>query len=236
MSLLSVEALSVAYGSIQAVRDISFEVNDEQIVTLIGANGAGKSTILNTINGLVRAQSGTIRFNGQDVTRWPSARIVGAGIVQVPEGREILGRLTVMENLQLGAIRRTDSARIKQDIEGMFKRFPDLERFKSDRANVLSGGQQQMLAIARALVARPRLMLMDEPSLGLAPQLVSQVFEIVRSIHAEGTTILLVEQNALKALRIADYACVVETGQIILRGTGAELLNDEQVKRAYLGR
>ncbi len=236
MSLLSVEALSVAYGSIQAVRDISFEVNADQIVTLIGANGAGKSTILNTINGLVRAQSGTIRFNGQDITRWPSARIVGAGIVQVPEGREILGRLTVMENLQLGAIRRTDSARIKQDIEGMFKRFPDLERFKSDRANVLSGGQQQMLAIARALVARPRLMLMDEPSLGLAPQLVSQVFEIVRSIHAEGTTILLVEQNALKALRIADYACVVETGRIILRGTGAELLNDEQVKRAYLGR
>ncbi len=236
MSLLSVEALSVAYGSIQAVRDISFEVNADQIVTLIGANGAGKSTILNTINGLVRAQSGTIRFNGQDITRWPSARIVGAGIVQVPEGREILGRLTVMENLQLGAIRRTDSARIKQDIEGMFKRFPDLERFKSDRANVLSGGQQQMLAIARALVARPRLLLMDEPSLGLAPQLVSQVFEIVRSIHAEGTTILLVEQNALKALRIADYACVVETGRIILRGTGAELLNDEQVKRAYLGR
>jgi branched-chain amino acid transport system ATP-binding protein len=236
MSLLSVQALSVAYGSIQAVRDISFEVNADQIVTLIGANGAGKSTILNTINGLVRAQSGTIRFNGQDITRWPSARIVGAGIVQVPEGREILGRLTVMENLQLGAIRRTDSARIKQDIEGMFKRFPDLERFKSDRANVLSGGQQQMLAIARALVARPRLMLMDEPSLGLAPQLVSQVFEIVRSIHAEGTTILLVEQNALKALRIANYACVVETGQIILRGTGAELLNDEQVKRAYLGR
>lgn len=236
MTLLSVENLSVAYGSIEAVRNVSFEVEVGQIVTLIGANGAGKSTILNTINGLVRSQSGTIRFNGQDITRWPSARIVGAGIVQVPEGREILGRLTVLENLQLGAIRRSDTAGIKQDIEAMFKRFPDLDRFKAQHANILSGGQQQMLAIARALVARPRLILMDEPSLGLAPQLVSQVFEIIRSIHAEGTTILLVEQNALKALHVADYAYVVETGQISLRGTGADLLDDDQVKRAYLGR
>jgi branched-chain amino acid transport system ATP-binding protein len=218
------------------VRGISFSVNEGEIVTLIGANGAGKSTILNTINGLVRTQSGRVTFAGQDITQWSSARIVSAGIVQVPEGREILGRLTVLENLQLGAIRRRDMQQVQHDIDAMFQRFPDLERFKALRASALSGGQQQMLAIARALVARPRLLLMDEPSLGLAPQLVNQVFEIIRTIHAEGTTILLVEQNAYKALRAADRAYVVETGQIILSGSGAELLDNEQVKRAYLGR
>ncbi len=234
--LLSVENLSVSYSSIQAVQDVSFQVESGQIVALIGANGAGKSTILNTISGLVRSQAGAILFDGQDISRWSSARIVGAGVIQVPEGREILGRLTVLENLQLGTLRRRDSAQIKRDIDSMCQRFPDLGRYRTERANILSGGQQQMLAIARALLAKPRLLLMDEPSLGLAPQLVTQVFEIIRSIHDEGTTLLLVEQNALKALRTADRAYVIETGQVILHGTGPDLLNNEQVKTAYLGR
>lgn len=234
--LLAVDNLAVAYGSIQAVRGIGFTVNTGEVVTLIGANGAGKSTILNTISGLVRAASGNIRYDGQDITRWSSSRIVRQGIVQVPEGREILGRLTTLENLQLGTLNRYDRHQIQQDIDRTFQRFPDLERFKNLRASALSGGQQQMLAIARALLARPRLLLLDEPSLGLAPQLVNQVFQIIRSIHEEGTTILLVEQNALKALRIADRAYVIETGRIALSGTGADLLNDEKVKHAYLGR
>ncbi len=235
MPLLEVKNIAVAYGSIQAVRDVSFSVEAGRIVSLIGANGAGKSTILNTISGLLHPQAGHIFFDGQDITRWSPSRIVQSRIIQVPEGREIFGRLTVLENMELGIIRRRDGSQARKDIESMFERFPVLERYRTLRANALSGGQQQMLAIARALVAKPRLLLMDEPSLGLAPQLVNQVFDIIRSIHADGTTILLVEQNALKALRIADQAYVVETGQIRLQGTGAELLADEQVKRAYLG-
>src|SRR5450432_3083304 len=233
---LSVEGLAVAYGSIQAVQDTSFEVEAGQVVALIGANGAGKSTILNAISGLVRAQAGVITFAGQDIKRWSPAHIVAAGVVQVPEGREILARLTVLENLQLGTLRRRDSAQIKRDIDGMCQRFPDLGRYRAARASILSGGQQQMLAIARALLAKPRLLLMDEPSLGLAPQLVNQVFEIIRSIHNEGTTLLLVEQNALKALRAADHAYVIDNGRVILHGTGAELIDNEQIKTAYLGR
>jgi branched-chain amino acid transport system ATP-binding protein len=233
--LLNVENLAVAYGHIQAVRGVSFFVNEDEIVTLIGANGAGKTTILNTISGLVRAASGRITFDGQDITHWSSSRLVRSGIVQVPEGREILGRLTVLENLQLGALHRRDARQVQRDLDGMFDRFPDLARFRTLRANVLSGGQQQMLAIGRALMARPRLLLMDEPSLGLAPQLVNRVFQFIQSIHTEGTTILLVEQNALKALRTAHRAYVVETGKIRLSGTGAELLDNDEVRRAYLG-
>ncbi len=232
--LLQVEALSVSYGSIQALREVSFAVPPGQIVTLIGANGAGKSTILNTISGLVRAQQGHVLFDGQNISRWPPQKIVAAGIVQVPEGREILARLTVEENLALGAFQRRDSAQVRRDIEAVIARFPILGRFRSLRAGALSGGQQQMLAIGRALLAKPRLLLMDEPSLGLAPQLVTQVFDIIKAIHSEGTTILLVEQNALKALRVADYAYVVETGRIILHG--ADLLTNDQVRKAYLGR
>lgn len=234
MPLLQVEALSVSYGSIQALREVSFAVPPGQIVTLIGANGAGKSTILNTISGLVRAQQGHVIFDGQNIARWPPQKIVAAGIVQVPEGREILARLTVQENLMLGAFQRRDSAQVRHDIEAVIARFPILGRFRSLPAGTLSGGQQQMLAIGRALLAKPRLLLMDEPSLGLAPQLVTQVFEIIQAIHAEGTTILLVEQNALKSLRVADYAYVVETGRIILQG--ADLLTNDQVRKAYLGR
>ncbi len=234
MPLLQVDSLAVNYGKIQAIREVSFAVANGQIVTLIGANGAGKSTILNAISGLARPTSGEIRFDGHDITRWSSDRIVAAGIVQVPEGREILARLTVQENLELGAFQRRDSAGVRRDMAHVFERFPILAEFRARRAGSLSGGQQQMLAIGRALLAKPRLLLMDEPSLGLAPQLVTQVFDIIKQIHAEGTTILLVEQNALKALRVADYGYVIETGQISLHG--ADLVNDDQVRRAYLGR
>lgn len=233
-SLLEVKTLAVAYGKIQAIRDVSFEVQPGQIVTLIGANGAGKSTILNAISGLARAQSGQILFDGKDITRWSPDRIVAAGIVQVPEGREILARLTVQENLELGAYLRRDGTQVRHDIDTVIARFPILGQFRAMRAGSLSGGQQQMLAIGRALLAKPRLLLMDEPSLGLAPQLITQVFEIIRAIHAEGTTILLVEQNALKALRIANDAYVIETGRVMLHGT--DLINNDQVRKAYLGR
>jgi len=233
-SLLEVKTLAVAYGKIQAIRDVSFEVQPGQIVTLIGANGAGKSTILNAISGLARAQSGQILFDGKDITRWSPDRIVAAGIVQVPEGREILARLTVQENLELGAYLRRDGAQVRHDIDTVIARFPILGQFRTMRAGSLSGGQQQMLAIGRALLAKPRLLLMDEPSLGLAPQLITQVFEIIRAIHAEGATILLVEQNALKALRIANDAYVIETGRVMLHGT--DLINNDQVRKAYLGR
>ncbi len=232
--LLHIDGLAVAYGKIEAIRSVSFDVPRGQIVTLIGANGAGKTTILNAISGLVRAQSGRIIFDGQDITRWPTQRIVAAGIVQVPEGREILTRLTVQENLELGAYLRRDAPQVRRDIDAVIARFPALGQFRTARAGSLSGGQQQMLAIGRALLAKPHLLLMDEPSLGLAPQLVAQVFEIIQSIHIEGTTILLVEQNALKALRVADYAYVVESGRITLQG--ADLIRNDQVRQAYLGR
>jgi ABC-type branched-subunit amino acid transport system ATPase component len=234
-AILEVEDLSVSYGAVNAVRGASLRVAAGEVVALIGANGAGKSTILNTLSGLIRADSGTAVFDRLDLTRAKPSTIVRHGLVQVPEGREILARQTVLENLELATWGRRDGAAKRTQIEAVMKRFPILGERRSLRAGTLSGGEQQMLAIARGLLARPRLLLLDEPSLGLAPQMVDEVFKAIQEIHDEGTTILLVEQNALRALEIADRAYVLETGQIRLSGTGDELLHNPAVRRAYLG-
>ncbi len=236
MALLEVNDLAVSYGQIEAVRGVSFSVDEGQVVAIVGANGAGKTTIMNTISGLLRAQRGRISFAGQDITRWPPHRIVAAGIVQVAEGRAILANMSVEENLALGLA----AAGVRGQVGGptiatMMERFPILGQRSNLPAGQLSGGEQQMLAIARALLARPRLLLMDEPSMGLAPLLVKQVFAIIAELKAEGRTILLVEQNALKALQLADYACVLERGRVALSGTGQELAGNQDVARAYLG-
>jgi ABC-type branched-subunit amino acid transport system ATPase component len=233
--LLEVKDLEVAYGAIQAVRGISFGVGAGEIVALIGANGAGKSTILNTLSGLLRAQAGSARFGDLDLTTASADRIVRQGLVQVPEGREILARLTVLENLELGGFVRRDGRAVRREITELMERFPILGQRRHLPAGQLSGGEQQILAIARGLLARPRLLLLDEPSLGLAPQMVDAVFEVVDRIHREGVTILLVEQNALRALQLADRAYVVETGRILLSGTGAALRRNPEVRKAYLG-
>ena len=233
--MLTVENLAVNYGPIRAVRGVSFAVPEGQVVTLVGANGAGKTTILHTLSGLLRPAGGRIVFAGQDITRWPAHRIVAAGIGQVAEGRAILASLTVEENLLLGATPRRDRAGPARDIAALYDRFPVLGRRRRQPAGTLSGGEQQMLAIARALVARPRLLLLDEPSMGLAPLLVREIFRLIRELNAEGRTILLVEQNAFKALAVAHYAYVLERGQIVLAGPGADLLRNPQVERAYLG-
>ena len=231
-NLLEVRNLRVTYGAVQAVRDVSLEVRQGEIVTLIGANGAGKSTILNTLSGLVRPEVGTIVFDGLELTTAPTHRIVGRGLVQVPEGREILARPTVGENLELG----TWANRAGRDrIAELMDRFPILAKRAGLPAGQLSGGEQQILAIARGLLAGPRLLLLDEPSLGLAPQMVDQVFQTIEQIHQEGVTILLVEQNAMRALQVADRGYVLETGRIDLSGTGAELMENPEVRRAYLG-
>ena len=234
-AILEVRDLQVAYGAIQAVRGVSFGIGKGEIVALIGANGAGKSTILNTLSGVLRPQTGIARYDGLDLTSAAPEQIVRKGLVQVPEGREILARLTVRENLELGAWVRRDRGAVPREIEALMKQFPILR----DRANLpagqLSGGEQQILAIARGLLAHPRLLLLDEPSLGLAPQMVDTVFGIIQRIHEEGVTILLVEQNALRALEIADRAYVVETGRILLSGSGRALLRNPEVQRAYLG-
>jgi branched-chain amino acid transport system ATP-binding protein len=234
-TMLRLENVETFYGSIQALKGISIEVQEGEIVTLIGANGAGKSTILNTLSGLIRPDSGTAVFDRLDLTRAKPSAIVRHGLVQVPEGREILARQTVLENLELATWGRRDGAAKRKQIEAVMKRFPILGQRQSLRAGTLSGGEQQMLAIARGLLARPRLLLLDEPSLGLAPQMVDEVFKAIQEIHEEGTTILLVEQNALRALEIADRAYVLETGQIRLTGTGDDLLHNPAVRRAYLG-
>jgi branched-chain amino acid transport system ATP-binding protein len=233
--MLTVENLSVNYGQIRAVRGVSFTVPEGQIVTLIGANGAGKTTIMHTISGLLRPAGGRVRLAGQEITRWPAHRIVAAGIGQVAEGRAILAGMTVEENLALGATPRRPGPDVTRDIAAQYERFPVLGERRRQPAGTLSGGEQQMLAIARALVARPRLLLLDEPSMGLAPLLVREIFRIIRELNAEGRTILLVEQNAFKALAVADYAYVLERGQIVLDGPGADLLRNPQVERAYLG-
>jgi ABC-type branched-subunit amino acid transport system ATPase component len=233
--ILEVRDLKVSYGAIQAVRAISFGIGKGEIVALIGANGAGKSTILNTLSGVLRPQAGTARFEGLDLTTAPPERIVRQGLVQVPEGREILARLTVRENLELGAWVRRDRGAVHGEMEALMKQFPILRERENLLAGQLSGGEQQILAIARGLLAHPRLLLLDEPSLGLAPQMVDTVFDIIQRIHEEGVTILLVEQNALRALEIADRAYVVETGRILLSGTGSSLLRNPEVQRAYLG-
>jgi ABC-type branched-subunit amino acid transport system ATPase component len=234
-AILDIENLTVSYGAVTAVRGASLRVAAGEVVALIGANGAGKSTILNTLSGLIRPDSGTAVFDRLDLTRAKPSTIVRHGLVQVPEGREILARQTVLENLELATWGRRDGGAKRMQIDAVMKRFPILGERRALRAGTLSGGEQQMLAIARGLLARPRLLLLDEPSLGLAPQMVDEVFRTIQEIHDEGTTILLVEQNALRALEIADRAYVLETGQIRLSGTGDDLLHNPAVRRAYLG-
>ena len=234
-AILEVRDLSVSYGAVNAVRGVSLRVGRGEVVALIGANGAGKSTILNTLSGLIRPDSGSAVFDGLDLTSASASAIVRRGLVQVPEGREILARQTVLENLELATWGRRDRTAVGKDIDAAMKRFPILGERRAMRAATLSGGEQQMLAIARGLLAKPRLLLLDEPSLGLAPQMVDEVFATIDEIHKDGTTILLVEQNALRALAIADRAYVIETGQILLSGSGEDLLHNPAVRRAYLG-
>jgi branched-chain amino acid transport system ATP-binding protein len=233
--LLDVDRLAVSYGAIRAVEEVTFQVGEGEVVALIGANGAGKTTVLSALSGLLRARGGTARYRDLELTKASPQAIVRAGLVQVPEGREILARLSVEENLSLGGWTRTDRAGVGADIEAMLERFPLLGRRRRLAAGQLSGGEQQMLAIARALIARPRLLLMDEPSLGLAPRLVEEVFSLIEQIRADGITVLLVEQNARGALELADRAYVIETGRVVLSGTGEALRHDPQVQRAYLG-
>jgi len=233
--MLEIASINVFYGVIQALHDVSIRVNKGEIVTLIGANGAGKSTTLLTISGLLLPRWGTVRFEGEDISCLPPHRRVEAGIVQVPEGRRIFANMTVDENLDLGAYARSDRAAVKDDLRRVFDLFPILEERRRQPAGTLSGGQQQMLAIGRALMARPRLLLLDEPSLGLAPLLVKDIFQVIATIRNQGVTVLLVEQNAHMALSIADRGYVLETGRVTLSGPARDLLANEQVKKAYLG-
>ena len=234
--MLEIKDLHVSYGGIQALRGVSLNVPDGKIVTLIGANGAGKSTLMRTISGLVKAQSGSILWNGQELLGKPIDQIVASGIAMSPEGRRVFPDMTVLENLKIGAYLRRDKAEIEKDIQWVYSLFPRLEERSWQLAGTLSGGEQQMLAVGRALMSRPKLMMLDEPSLGLAPLVVQDIFSIIREINRQGVTVLLVEQNANMALKIADLAYVLETGTITMSGTGAELLADSRVKEAYLGR
>ena len=233
--MLKIDNINVYYGAIHALKGISVEVNEGEIVTLIGANGAGKSTTLRTVSGLLRPKTGKIEFEGKGIDGMPAQSIVKLGISQVPEGRRIFANMTVLENLELGAYIRSDSKGIQEDMQGVFKRFPRLAERKAQVAGTLSGGEQQMLAMGRALMSRPRLLLLDEPSMGLAPLLVKEIFTIIKEINASGTTILLVEQNAHMALSIAHKAYVLETGRITLQGAARELAESEEVRKAYLG-
>ena len=234
--MLEVNNLEVYYGVICALKGISFQVNQGEIVSLIGANGAGKTTMMQSIVGLIPKRSGTVIFDGQDISKTPCHKIVQLGMTQVPEGRRIFQELTVYENLLMGAYSMPgDKARFKADLESIYERFPRLAERRSQIAGTLSGGEQQMLAMSRALMCHPKLLMLDEPSMGLSPLLVNQVFEIIKDINKDGTTILLVEQNAGKSLEISDRAYVMENGQIVLSGTGAELASSEQVQKAYLG-
>ena len=235
MSMLKVENLSVHYGMIQAVRDVSFEVNEGEVVSLIGANGAGKTSILRTISGLVRPSAGKIEFLGQESQKVPAQKIVAAGLSQVPEGRHVFPGLTVMENLEMGAFLKKDREENQANLKKVFSRFPRLEERKNQDAATLSGGEQQMLAMGRALMSTPKLLLLDEPSMGLAPIFIQEIFDIIQDIQKQGTTVLLIEQNANKALAIADRGYVLETGKVVLTGTGKELLASEEVRKAYLG-
>ena len=235
MSLLTIENLEVFYGVINAIKGISFEVNEGEIIALIGANGAGKTTILNTITGLVPAKSGSIKFEDKDLLKTPAHKIVSMGIAHVPEGRRIFQQLTVFENLKLGAYTRKDKKEIADTLELVYERFPRLKGRRTQIAGTLSGGEQQMLAMGRALMSHPKIILMDEPSMGLSPLYVTEIFDIIRSVNESGTTVLLVEQNAKKALSIANRAYVLETGKIVLSGDAHELMNNDSVKKAYLG-
>lgn len=235
MAMLEVKKLSVNYGVIEAVKDVSFEVNEGEVVTLIGANGAGKTSILRTISGLVRPSAGTISFLGNEIQKVPARKIVADGLSQVPEGRHVFAGLTVMENLEMGAFLRNNREENQANLKKIFARFPRLEERKNQDAATLSGGEQQMLAMGRALMSQPKLLLLDEPSMGLAPIFIQEIFDIIQDIQKQGTTVLLIEQNANKALAIADRGYVLETGKVVLSGTGKELLASEEVKKAYLG-
>ena len=235
MALLEVKNLEVYYGVICALKGISFEVNEGEIVSLIGANGAGKTTMMQSVVGLIPKKSGTVIFDGKDITKTPCHKIVELGMTQVPEGRRIFQELSVYENLMMGAYTIRDQQKFKEDLESIYERFPRLAERRNQIAGTLSGGEQQMLAMSRALMIHPKLLMLDEPSMGLAPILVDQVFSIIKELHDTGTTILLVEQNASKALEIADRAYVLETGSIMLSGTGAELAQSDEVRKAYLG-
>ena len=234
--MLKIENLQVAYGGIQALRGIDLEVPDGKIVTLIGANGAGKSTTLRTISGLVKASAGSVTYDGTELLGKPIHQILAAGVAQVPEGRRVFANLTVLENLKAGAYLRKDKDGIEKDIRWVYELFPRLEERSWQLAGTLSGGEQQMLAVGRGLMSRPKVLMMDEPSLGLAPLVVQGIFDIIREINRQGVTILLIEQNANMALKTADLAYVLETGRITMQGTGAELLADENVEEAYLGK
>ena len=234
--MLEIKDLHVSYGGIQALRGVSLTVPEGKIVTLIGANGAGKSTLMRTISGLVKAQSGSILWNGQEIPTKPIDQIVAGGIAMSPEGRRVFADLTVVENLKIGAYLRRDKAGIQQDLEWVYSLFPRLKERSWQSAGTLSGGEQQMLAVGRALMSKPKLLMLDEPSLGLAPLVVREIFDIIRTVNQQGITVLLNEQNANMALKVADYAYVLETGNLTMSGTGAQLLSDPQVKAAYLGK
>ena len=234
MAILEVKDLEVYYGVIQAIKGISFEVNQGEIIALIGANGAGKTTTLQTITGLIPSKAGTITYEGQDITKIPGYKLVGMGIAHVPEGRRVFAELSVLQNLKLGAYTRNDKNEMEETLKMIYARFPRLEERKNQMAGTLSGGEQQMLAMGRALMSHPKLIVMDEPSMGLSPLYVNEIFDIIQKINADGVTVLLVEQNAKKALSIASRAYVLETGKIALSGDAKDLMNDDSVKKAYL--
>lgn len=235
MAMLEVKDLEVYYGVIQAIKGISFEVNKGEVIALIGANGAGKTTTLHTVTGLLSPKKGHVIFEGKDITKVPAHKIVSMGMAHVPEGRRVFAELSVYENLKMGAYTRKDKNEIEESLANVYKRFPRLEERKNQMAGTLSGGEQQMLAMGRALMSKPKIILMDEPSMGLSPILVNEIFDIIRAVSESGTTVLLVEQNAKKALAIADRAYVLETGKIVLEGNAKNLLEDDSIKKAYLG-
>ena len=235
MALLEIKDLEVSYGIIKAIKGISFDVNEGEVIALIGANGAGKTTILHTITGLITADRGTVQFEGKEITKVPAHKIVGMGMAHVPEGRRVFANLTVLQNLKMGAYTRKDKIEIEKTLETVYTRFPRLKERQNQMAGTLSGGEQQMLAMGRALMSHPKIILMDEPSMGLSPIFVNEIFDIIQSVSASGTTVLLVEQNARKALSIADRAYVLETGNVVLEGKADELLHNDAIKKAYLG-
>ena len=235
MAMLEVRDLQVYYGMIHAIKGISFDVNQGEVIALIGANGAGKTTTLHTITGLLAPKSGSVLFEGKDITKVPAHKIVSMGMAHVPEGRRVFSDLSVYENLKMGAYTRKDKKEIEESLANVYKRFPRLEERKNQMAGTLSGGEQQMLAMGRALMSKPKIILMDEPSMGLSPIFVNEIFDIIRAVSESGTTVLLVEQNAKKALSISDRAYVLETGTITMSGKAKDLLEDEAVKKAYLG-
>lgn len=235
MAMLEVKDLEVYYGVIQAIKGVSFHVDKGEVIALIGANGAGKTTILHTVTGLLTPKKGSVTFEGKDITKFPAHKIVSLGMAHVPEGRRVFSELSVYENLKMGAYTRKDKTEIEQSLQNIYERFPRLKERRNQMAGTLSGGEQQMLAMGRALMSKPKIILMDEPSMGLSPILVNEIFDIIQEVSKSGTTVLLVEQNAKKALSIADRAYVLETGNISLEGKAKDLLEDDSIKKAYLG-